>query len=239
MRAWPTLPQGYIVEWSNKVANVSGISPKDAKGRLLADFIPQSMRPTLNTAVSAACSGLDDVHLDLVLNTFADGAEQNLSATISMHVSRRMAKETGGMVLMMVGVDVTKQKKLFAQIAAPADDFDELLEMAAAPAFGTDMSGRVNKWNKLMARLCGMDESEVLGLMLIGEVFGRNGRIKLAEQGMQVLLELATAGALVGEISAKPVAITCFLNDGRSCNLQARAAGGEGESYCFEKESTD
>lgn len=230
---------GYIVEWSNKVASVTGITVKEAKGHLLSDFLPSSMRPTLNTAVSAACSGLDDVHLDLVLNTNVDGVDQNLPATISMHVSRRMAKETGGMVLMMVGVDVTKQKKLFAQIAAPTNEFDELLELAAAPAFGTDMSGRVNKWNKLMARLCGIEENEVQGLTLIGEVFGRNGRIKVAEQGMQILLELAIAGALVGEISAKPIAITCFLADGRSCNLQMNFGirrnlkGDQVGTFCF------
>lgn len=230
---------GYVVEWSNKVASVTGISAREAKGRLLSEFLPASMRPTLNTAVSAACSGLDDVHLDLVLNTYANGVEQSLPATISMHVSRRMAKETGGMVLMMVGVDVTKQTKLFAQIAAPTNNFSELLEMAAAPAFGTDMTGRVNKWNKLMARLCGIDESEVQGLLLIGEVFGRNGRIKVAEQGMQILLELAIAGALVGEISAKPIAITCFLADGRSCNLQMNfgirrnLAGEQVGAFCF------
>lgn len=77
-----------------------------------------------------------------------------------------------------IAQDKTLQKTIIDKFTRLQCDYKAILHNPnplIPPIFGTDESGWCSEWNQTMAELSGLSRKQVLGKMLLGEVFGTRG----------------------------------------------------------------
>ena len=135
------------------------ISYKDTSLRLFSDW---------NLA------GDEKQNVEIQLKTYGDQAENGpIILVINTCSSRDFTENVVGVCF--VGQDVTRQKVVMDKFTRIQGDYKTIVQNPnplIPPIFGADEFGYCSEWNPAMDNLSGWKREEVIGKMLIGEVFG-------------------------------------------------------------------
>ena len=108
------------------------------------------------------------------MKTYGDQAEKGpIILVINTCSSRDFRGNVVGVCF--VGQDVTRQKVVMDKFTRIQGDYKTIVQNPnplIPPIFGADEFGYCSEWNPAMDKLSGWKREEVIGKMLIGEVFG-------------------------------------------------------------------
>ncbi|KAI3912371.1 hypothetical protein MKX01_038433 [Papaver californicum] len=157
---------GRINGWNAKIAELIGLPAEEAMGKLLLQdliykeyvevvgklelkkFGPQKLNKSVFLVVNACCSK------DYLNNIVGVG---------------------------FVGQDITSQKVVMDKFIRIQGDYKAILHNPnplISPIFASDENTCCSEWNKAMENLTGWDREEMLGKMLVGDIFGGCCRFK-------------------------------------------------------------
>ena len=119
-------------------------------------------------------AGDEKQNVEIQLRTYGDQAEKGpIILVINTCSSRDFRGNVVGVCF--VGQDVTRQRVVMDKFTRIQGDYKAIVQNPNAlipPIFGVDESGYCCEWNAAMTKLSGWKREEVMGKMLIGEVFG-------------------------------------------------------------------
>ena len=119
-------------------------------------------------------SGEEEKNIEIKLKTYGDQAKKGpVILVVNACSSRDYTDNVVGVCF--VGQDVTNQKVVMDKYTRIQGDYKAIVQNPNAlipPIFGVDESGYCCEWNAAMTKLSGWKREEVMGKMLIGEVFG-------------------------------------------------------------------
>lgn len=75
--------------------------------------------------------------------------------------------------LVYIGQDITKTLRAIKTAQQVSQDYERIFADASIPVFSVDMEGRVNEWNSAMEKSLGLQATDAIGKLLVGEIFGR------------------------------------------------------------------
>nr|AHX73747.1 phytochrome [Nothoceros aenigmaticus] len=168
---------GFINGWNAKVAELTGLPVSEAMGRsLVKDLVLDESVDTVERLLYLALQGEEEQNVEIKLKTF--GAQKISDTTAVILIvnacsSRDVTESVVGVCF--VGQDVTGQKVVMDKFTRIQGDYKAIVQNPnplIPPIFGSDEFGYCSEWNPAMEKLSGWKREEVLGKMLVGEIFG-------------------------------------------------------------------
>ncbi|KAF8391129.1 hypothetical protein HHK36_023430 [Tetracentron sinense] len=166
---------GLINGWNAKAAELTGLQVSEAMGKsLVNDIVHEDSREGVENHLSRALQGEEDKNVDLKLRTF--GLQQQNSAVFIMAnacVSRDYTNNVVGVCF--VGQDVTGEKVVKDKFIRLKGDYKAIIQSLnplIPPIFASDENTCCSEWNAAMEKLTGWPRQEVIGKMLLREIFG-------------------------------------------------------------------
>nr|AHZ63972.1 phytochrome [Isoetes tegetiformans] len=166
---------GFINGWNAKVAELTGLPVGEAMGRsLVKDLVLDESIEVVERLLYLALRGDEEQNVEIKLKTF--GPQKDRGAVIlvvNACSSRDVAENVVGVCF--VGQDVTGQKVVMDKFTRIQGDYKAIVQNPnplIPPIFGSDEFGYCSEWNPAMEKLSGWKKEEVLGKMLVGEIFG-------------------------------------------------------------------
>nr|AHZ63975.1 phytochrome [Huperzia selago] len=200
-------PGGFINGWNAKVAELTGLPVADAMGRSLTrDLVLDDSVDTVERLLFLALQGEEEQNVEIRLKTFGhrkkDGA---VILIVNACSSRDVSDNVVGVCF--VGQDVTGQKVVMDKFTRIQGDYKAIVQNPnplIPPIFGTDEFGSCTEWNPAMEKLCGCKREEVLGRMLVGEVFGLQKMLcRLKSQDAMTTFIIVLNSAMDGQVTEK------------------------------------
>ncbi|KAG0462241.1 hypothetical protein HPP92_020717 [Vanilla planifolia] len=145
---------GMINGWNAKVAELVGLSVEDAMGKsLVKDLVFEDYAAEIEKFLQRALRGEEDKNVEIKLRTFGS---QQLKNAIYVIVNACSSRDyTNNIVgVCFIGHDVTGQKTVM------------------------DKFIHIQEWNVAMEKLTGWLRRDIIGKLLVGEVFGSCCRLK-------------------------------------------------------------
>lgn len=145
--------------------------------------------------VAKPITGEEDKNVEIKLKTF--GAEQ-LKKTVFVVVNACSNKDyTNNIVgVCFIAQDVTAQKVVLDKFVRIQGDYKAImhsLNPLIPPIFVSDENTYCFEWNTAMEKLSGWKREEVIGKMLVGEIFGSLFRLKGANATTKFMITLHQA----------------------------------------------
>ncbi|WVZ56694.1 hypothetical protein U9M48_007188 [Paspalum notatum var. saurae] len=172
---------GCINGWNAKIAELTGLSVEEAMGKsLVNDLIFRESEEIVEKLLSRALRGEEDRNVEIKLKTF--GQEQSngpIFVIVNACSSRDYTKNIVGVCF--IGQDVTGQKVVMDKFVNIQGDYKAIVHNPnplIPPIFASDENTCCSEWNTAMEKLTGWSRGEVVGRLLIGEVFGNCCRLK-------------------------------------------------------------
>ncbi|KAL1214423.1 Phytochrome B [Cardamine amara subsp. amara] len=172
---------GCINGWNAKIAELTGLSVEEAMGKsLVSDLIYKENEETVNKLLSRALRGDEDKNVEVKLKTFSPELQ---GKAVFMVVNACSSKDYLNNIVgvCFVGQDVTGQKIVMDKFINIQGDYKAIIHSPnplIPPIFAADENTCCLEWNIAMEKLTGWSRSEVIGKMLVGEVFGNCCRLK-------------------------------------------------------------
>ncbi|CAM8932849.1 unnamed protein product [Rhodiola kirilowii] len=172
---------GCINGWNGKVAELTGVSVEDVMGKsLVDDLVYAESKETVDKLLYGALQGEEDRNVEIKLKTF--GPEQGDKA-VYLVVNACSSKDYTNKIVgvCFVGQDVTGQKVVMDKFINIQGDYKAIIHNPnplIPPIFASDDNTRCSEWNAAMEKLTGWSREDVIGKMLVGEVFGGCCRLK-------------------------------------------------------------
>ncbi|GLT81504.1 hypothetical protein SLA2020_528860 [Shorea laevis] len=172
---------GHINGWNAKVAELTSLSVEEAMGKsLVHDLVYKEYQETVDKLVYHALQGEEDKNVEIKLKTF--GSENDKKA-IYVVVNACSSKDyTNNIVgVCFVGQDVTGQKVMMDKFINVQGDYKAIIHSPnplIPPIFVSDENTCCLEWNTATEKLTGWSREEIIGKMLVGEVFGSCCRLK-------------------------------------------------------------
>lgn len=172
---------GQINGWNAKVAELTGLSVEEAMGKsLVEDLVFEDSAAEVKTFLSRALRGEEDKNVEIKLQTFGS---QQLKKAIYVIVnacsSRDYTNEIVGVCF--VGHDITGQKAVMDKFTHIHGDYKAIVHSPnplIPPIFASDENTCCSEWNVAMEKLTGYLRKDMIGKLLVGEVFGSCCRLK-------------------------------------------------------------
>ncbi|KAH6771633.1 phytochrome B [Perilla frutescens var. frutescens] len=173
--------EGRINGWNAKIAELTGLSIEEAIGKsLVHDLVHKESEEIADKLLLHALRGEEDKNVELRLRTF--GAEQHKRAVFVVVNACSSKDYTDNIVgVCFVGQDVTGQKVVMDKFVHIQGDYKAIVHSPnplIPPIFASDENTCCSEWNTAMEKLTGWSRGEVLGKMLVGEIFGSSCRLK-------------------------------------------------------------
>ncbi|KAI3980723.1 hypothetical protein MKX01_025288 [Papaver californicum] len=172
---------GRINGWNAKIAELIGLPVEEAMGKLLLqDLIYKEYVEVVGKVLSRALQGEEDKNVELKLKTFGP---QELNKSVFLVVNACCSKDYLNDIVGVgfVGQDITSQKMVMDKFIRIQGDYKAILHNPnplIPPIFASDENTCCLEWNKAMEKLTGWDREEMLGKMLVGDIFGGCCRLK-------------------------------------------------------------
>ncbi|KAH7513477.1 phytochrome B [Ziziphus jujuba] len=172
---------GRINGWNAKVAELTGLSVEKAMGKsLVHDLVYKESEETVDKLLSRALKGEEDKNVEIKMKRF--GAEHH-NDPIFVVVNACSSKDyTNNIVgVCFVGQDVTGQKVVMDKFIHIQGDYKAIVHNPSPlipPIFASDDNTCCSEWNTAMEKLTGWTRADIIGKMLVGEVFGSCCRLK-------------------------------------------------------------
>ena len=195
---------GCINGWNAKIAELTGLSVEEAMGKsLVSDLIYKENEETVDKLISRALrgtfssptmlylqygylivlmhfSGDEDKNVEIKLKTFSPELQgKAVFVVVNACSSKDYSNNIVGVCF--VGQDVTGQKIVMDKFINIQGDYKAIVHSPnplIPPIFAADENTCCLEWNTALEKLTGWSRSEVIGKMLVGEVFGSYCRLK-------------------------------------------------------------
>ncbi|CAM8989720.1 unnamed protein product [Rhodiola kirilowii] len=166
---------GDINGWNQKVAELTGLPVEDAIGKsLVNDLVFSECKDTVEKLLYNALKGQEDKGVEIKLKTFGAAQHDNaLYLVVNACISRDFTNNIVGVGF--VGQDVTSQKFYLDKFINIQGDYKAIVHSPNTlipPIFATDDNTYCSEWNTAMEKLTGWPRENVIGKMLVGDVFG-------------------------------------------------------------------
>ncbi|XP_058082099.1 phytochrome B-like isoform X2 [Magnolia sinica] len=172
---------GQINGWNAKVAELTGLSVDEAMGKLLVhDLVYKESADVVDKLLYRALRGEEDKNVEIKLRTF--GSQQPKKAVFVV-VNACCSKDfTGNIVgVCFVGQDITGQKVVMDKFIRIQGDYKAIVQspnLLIPPIFASDENTCCLEWNTAMEKLTGWGRQDIIGKLLVGEVFGSCCRLR-------------------------------------------------------------
>ncbi|KAJ4969431.1 hypothetical protein NE237_016132 [Protea cynaroides] len=167
--------------WNAKVAELTGLSVEEAMGKsLVQDLVHKESAEVADKLLFRALRGEEDKNVEIKLRTFGS---QQLEKAIFVVVNACSSKDYMGNIIgvCFVGQDVTGQKVVMDKFIHIQGDYKAIVQSPnplIPPIFASDDNTSCSEWNTAMEKLTGWGRGDIIGKMLVGEVFGGCCRLK-------------------------------------------------------------
>ncbi|XP_021774295.1 phytochrome B-like [Chenopodium quinoa] len=172
---------GCINGWNAKIAELTGLSVEEAMGKsLVHDLVFKESEEIVQELLHHALRGEEDKNIEIKLKTF--GSEQHNKAVYVIVNACSSKDYTNNIVgVCFVGQDVTGQKIVMDKFINIQGDYKSIIHSPnplIPPIFASDENTCCTEWNTALENLTGWSRGEVMGKMLVGEIFGACCRLK-------------------------------------------------------------
>ncbi|KAK6913686.1 Histidine kinase/HSP90-like ATPase [Dillenia turbinata] len=190
---------GSINGWNAKVAELTGLSVEEAMGKsLVRDLVHKESQETVEKLLNRALRGEEDKNVEIKLKTF--GTELQKKAVFVVVNACSSKDYTNNIVgVCFVGQDITGQKMVMDKFIHIQGDYKAIVHSPnplIPPIFASDENTCCSEWNTAMEKLTGWTKGDVIGKMLVGEVFGSCCRLRGPDAltKFMIVLHNATGG---------------------------------------------
>ncbi|CAL5393458.1 unnamed protein product [Camellia sinensis] len=187
---------GQINGWNAKVAELTGLSVEEAMGKsLVHDLVYKESEETVDKLLYNALRGDEDKNVEIKLKTF--GSEQHKKAVFVVVNACSSKDHTNKIVgVCFVGQDVTGQKVVMDKFIHIQGDYKAIIHSPnplIPPIFASDENTCCSEWNTAMEKLTGWTRGDIIGKMLVGEIFGSCCRLKGPDAKTKFMIVLHNA----------------------------------------------
>lgn len=166
---------GLINGWNGKIAELTGLSVGGAMNRsLVGDLVVEDSVETVERLLCLALQGEEEQNIEIKLKTYGNQSHDGpVILIVNTCSSRDYTENVVGVCF--VGQDVTRQKVVMDKFTRIQGDYKTIVQSPnplIPPIFGADEFGFCIEWNAAMENLSGWKRDDVVGRMMIGEVFG-------------------------------------------------------------------
>lgn len=172
---------GCINGWNAKVAELTGLPVDEAMGKsLVQDLVYQESQETVDKLLHNALRGEEDKNVEIKLRTFfPEDHTHAVYVVVNACSSKDYMSNIVGVCF--VGHDVTGQKVVMDKFIHIQCDYKAIVHSPnplIPPIFASDDNMCCSEWNTAMEKLSGWARGEIMGKMLVGEVFGSCCRLR-------------------------------------------------------------
>lgn len=172
---------GRINGWNAKAVELTGLSVDEAMGKsLIQELVFDESKDVADKLLFRALRGEEDKNVEIKLKTF--GSEESNSA-VYVIVNACSSKDFTGNIIgvCFVGQDITEQKMVMHKFVNIQGDYKAIIHNPnplIPPIFASDESTCCSEWNTAIEKLTGWSKQDMIGKLLVGEVFGSCCRLK-------------------------------------------------------------
>ncbi|XP_073266957.1 phytochrome B isoform X2 [Populus alba] len=187
---------GCINGWNAKVAELTGLSVEKAMGKsLVHDLVYKEYEETVDMLLHRALRGEEDKNVEIKLRTFgSEHQKKALFVVVNACSSKDYMNNIVGVCF--VGQDVTGQKVVMDKYVHIQGDYKAIVHSPnplIPPIFASDENTCCLEWNTAMEKFTGWSRGEVIGKMLVGEVFGSFCQLKGSDALTKFMIALHNA----------------------------------------------
>ncbi|KAG6667979.1 hypothetical protein I3843_01G129800 [Carya illinoinensis] len=187
---------GCINGWNAKVAELTGLSVEEAMGKSLAhDLVYKESKEAVEKLLSFALRGEEEKNVEIKMRTF--GPEHQKKAVFVVVNACSSKDYTNNIVgVCFVGQDVTGQKMVMDKFINIQGDYKAIVHSPnplIPPIFASDDNTCCSEWNTAMEKLTGWARGDIIGKMLVGEIFGSCCRLKGSDALTKFMIVLHNA----------------------------------------------
>ncbi|CAI8590243.1 unnamed protein product [Vicia faba] len=230
---------GRINGWNAKVSELTGLLVEEAMGKsLVHDLVYKESREAVDKLLSHALKGEEDKNVEIKMKTFGPG-NQNKAVFIVVNACSSKDYTNNIVGVCFVGQDVTGQKVVMDKFINIQGDYKAIVHSPnplIPPIFASDDNTCCLEWNNAMEKLSGWSRGDVIGKMLVGEVFGSFCQLKGSDAMTKFMIVLHNA--LGGHDTEKfPLSfldrhgkyVQTFLTANKRVNMDGQIIG----AFCF------
>ncbi|XP_028753526.1 phytochrome B-like [Neltuma alba] len=190
---------GRIRGWNAKVAELTRLLVEEAVGKSLAhDLVHKESKESVDRLISRALRGEEDKNVEIKMRTFGP---QKYKMAVFVAVNACSTKDPINEItgVCFIGQDVADQKVLMDKFIHLQGDYKAIVHNPSPlvpPIFASDANTCCSEWNIAMEKLTGWVRGDVIGKLLVGEVFGNFCQLKglNAVANFSILLHNAHGG---------------------------------------------
>lgn len=231
--------EGRINGWNAKIAELTGLSVKEAMGKsLVEDLIYKESQETVIKLLHHALQGEEDKNVEIKLRTF-NLSEQEPAIFVVVNACSSKDCNDNIVGVCFVGQDVTEQKVVMDKFVQIQGDYRAIVHSPNAlipPIFASDENTCCCEWNTAMEKLTGWGRDDVIGKMLVGEIFGSCCRLKGPDSLTKFMIILHNA---IGGQDADKYPFSFFDRRGKfvqallTANKRVNLSGEVIGAFCF------
>lgn len=208
---------GIINGWNMKIAELTGLSVKDAIGKHFLTLVEDSSVDIVRNMLLLALQGTEERNVKFEMKTHGNRRDEGpVILIVNACASRDVNENVVGVCF--VAQDVTDQKTIMDRYTRIESDYKSIItnpNPLIPPIFGADEFGWCSEWNPAMVKLSGWRRNEVLDKMLLGEVFGTNlACCRVRSQSIYINLSIIINNAMTGQ-DVEKAQFSFFRRDGR------------------------
>ncbi|XP_022938306.1 phytochrome B-like isoform X1 [Cucurbita moschata] len=227
--------------WNAKIAELTGLAVEEAMGKsLVRDLVYKESEEIVDKLVSRALKGEEEKNIEIKMKTFGrdpDDQRQPIFVAVNACSSRDYTDNIVGVCF--VGQDLTCQKVFMDKFISIQCDYKAIVHSPSPlipPIFASDDNTCCSEWNTAMENLTGWSREDIIGKMLVGEVFGDCCRLKGPDELTKFMIVLH--GAIGGKNNEKfPFSfydkkgkyVQALLTANKRMNMEGQIVG----AFCF------
>lgn len=230
---------GRINGWNAKVAELTGLPVDKAMGKsLVHDLVFKESAEVVDMLLNRALRGEEDKNVEIKLRTFGpQDPEKAIFVVVNACSSKDYTNNIVGVCF--VGQDVTGQKIVMDKFIHIQGDYKAIVHNPnplIPPIFASDENTCCSEWNTAMEKLTGWNRGDIMGKMLVGEVFGGCCRLKGPDALTKFMIALHNA---IGGKDTDKFPFAFFDRDGKyvqallTANKRANIEGQIIGAFCF------
>ncbi|KAF9621349.1 hypothetical protein IFM89_020008 [Coptis chinensis] len=190
---------GLINGWNAKIAELTGLAATEAMGKsLVGELVHEESRLAIESHLKRALQGEEDNSVELRLKTF--GLQKDKRVLFIVANACTSKDYTNNVIgVCFVGQDVTEEKVVMDKFVRLQGDYKAIIQSLnplIPPIFASDENACCSEWNAAMEELTGYKRGDIIGKMLLNEIFGGICRLEGQDSltKFMILLHCAISG---------------------------------------------
>ncbi|CAI5511622.1 unnamed protein product [Closterium sp. Naga37s-1] len=193
-------------------------SKVDTQRLLVSELVAEESKADTQRLLVSSLQGREESDVEIRLKVWRSGVPAGvLIMLVNSCANRDIHNQIVGVCL--VGQDITTQKIVMDRYIRCEGDYRTIVHSPnplIPPIFGMDEYGICSEWNTGMSRLTGLGRGDVLGRLLLGEVFGLDmAMLMLRDEDAMTELEIVVNCAMEGHEDTSNHPFSFFARDGK------------------------